>query len=290
MAAKTSRSRGKPDPYYSRAIGKALEAIDIITRSAAPLGLATLSRKLALTKPSTLRILRTLEIAGYLQRTPEGLYLLAPQRRTGSSQFVNRLIACAQEPMKHLNRETGETVSLAVLFDNHIEVVAVLESTNVMRMGNTVGRILQPHASSLGKAITAYQPEELREKLLHSYGIHRFTTKTLTGDAEIRRELGHTRVRGYAVDNEETVDGGRCFGAPVFGPAGEVMAAVSMSMPISRAAGQNEQRLVQTVRRAAAAIAEAVRAPRASSRNSKAMRGPTRKARPAPAVVHSRHA
>jgi DNA-binding IclR family transcriptional regulator len=32
-------------------------------------------------------------------------------------------------------------------------------------MSQTVGRIIPPHASSLGKAITAFQPEAVQERL-----------------------------------------------------------------------------------------------------------------------------
>lgn len=54
---------------------------------------------------------------------------------------------------------------LAVLFDNHIEVVAVIESPDLIKMSQTVGRIIPPHASSLGKALTAFQPEAVQERL-----------------------------------------------------------------------------------------------------------------------------
>ena len=50
-------------------------------------------------------------------------------------------------------------------FENRIEVVATVESPHLIRMGNTVGRILPPHASSLGKAVTAFQREEVRDRL-----------------------------------------------------------------------------------------------------------------------------
>lgn len=236
------------DHYFSRAVGKALDAIEILDRNGGPLSLAQFAKKLALTKPSVFRVLHTLEVAGYLKRSPEGHYALAPERRRGSSQLVNKLVRAAEQPMKELNRQFRETVSLAVLFDNHIEVVAVVESPQLLKMGNIVGRIIPPHASSLGKTIAACQPDDVREKLLRSYGLGRFTPNTITDESDLKRELDRTRARGYATDREESSPHGCCFAAPILGHGAEAVAAISVSMPISRLETHNRARLVSAIR------------------------------------------
>ena len=125
--------------------------------------------------------------------------------------------------MRELSREFGETVTLAMRFENRIEVVATIESPQLIRMGNTVGRILPPHASSLGKAITSHQTEDVRERLIRSYGVTPFTTHTITDEVALKLELERVRERGYSIDEEESVLEGRCFGVPIFGPAHEVV-------------------------------------------------------------------
>lgn len=246
----------KANPYPSRAVGKALEALDILKRPPGGLALNQLARKLGLTKSSAFRLLQTLEVAGYLARSADGRYTVTLERRGTGAQFVDRLIRAASEPLKEMSRQFRETVSLAVLFDNHIEVVFVVESPLLIRMGNTVGRILPPNASSLGKAITAFQPEEVREKLLRSYGLARFTPGTITDALELKQELDQTRARGYATDLEESTPDGYCFAAPVFSNGGDVQAAISMSLPKTRAADHDQQRLIEAVLRAATRISE----------------------------------
>ena len=83
-------------------------------------------------------------------------------------------------------------------------------------MGNTVGRIVPPHASSLGKAVAAFQSEDVRDRLVRSYGIHRFTEHTVTDEVELKLEFERVRSRGYSTDEEESVLEGCCFG--VAGP------------------------------------------------------------------------
>jgi DNA-binding IclR family transcriptional regulator len=41
-------------------------------------------------------------------------------------------------------------------------------------------------------------------------------------------------ARGFAEEREETVVGGHCFGAPVRDLNGEVIAAISVSLPVGR--------------------------------------------------------
>ncbi len=148
--------------------------------------------------------------------------------------FVKELVNVATPCMSALRRKLNETVSLSVLFNNHIdETVVVLESPQLIRMANTAERIIPPHASSMGKAITAFQPEGRRETLLRSYGLHRFTKHTITDENELVREFEQIRAKGWSTDKEESTDEGCCFGAPVF-VQGEVRAALSVSIPQPR--------------------------------------------------------
>ena len=85
--------------------------------------------------------------------------------------------------------------------------------------------------------------------------MHRFTNHTITDEVELRKELEHVRDRGYSIDPEESVLEGRCFGSPIFGPAKEVIGALSVSVPKMRIHDKEaELRLINAVRRAAQQI------------------------------------
>jgi DNA-binding IclR family transcriptional regulator len=75
------------------------------------------------------------------------------------------------------------------------------------------------------------------------------TTTTITDPAAFRRELALTHTRGYALDCEESTPGLCCIAAPVYGKDGDMVAAISVSVPTVRFTPerQNELRmLVQT--------------------------------------------
>jgi IclR family acetate operon transcriptional repressor len=251
-----ARVSAKEDKYFSRAVSKALEVLEILKRSPQAQALHQLTPKVALTKSSLFRILHTLEVAGYVEKTADGRYHVSVDRRPMiPTSLLTRLLRIAMPHLKELTRQFRESTALGVLFDNHIEVMAVVESPQNIRMGNTAGRILQPHASSIGKSICAFQTEERRERLLRSYGILRMTPKTITDETELREEFQRIRTQGYALDNEETTIDGRCYGCPIFTGEGEVLAAISMSLPKSRmGSSENQQRLIEGVVATARAI------------------------------------
>jgi len=244
--------------YFSRSVGKAIQILELLSRSGTAMRLNDLSKHTQLTKSSTLRLLQTLETLHYIHRDANGHYLSSGQNGSPlSSQYLSTLLAAAREPMRQLNMELGETVSLAVLMSNHLEVVHVVESANLIRMTNIVGRILPPHASSMGKMITAWQDAETRKRLLQSYGLTRYNENTIVDERTIEEEYAQIRTRGYSLDSEETTLGGCCFGAGVFSAPSKLEAAISLSMPKSRLPNEEHRmKILQSLAQAATFISE----------------------------------
>ena len=253
QAAEPVESARGRDQYFSRAVAKALETLEILQAGNAPMALNEVAQRLQLSKTSTFRLLRTLEATGCLIASEWGKYALAPGvHSVVSTQTVARLLRAAIPRLQHLSRQSRETTSLAALFDNRIEVIAVVESPQPIRMSNIVGHILPPNASSLGKAITAFQTDERREKLLRSYGIYRFTEHTITDRGELDQEFARVRQQKFATDLEESVCDGHCFAVPIFGSAGHVGAAVSFSLPKARVQDEDHRKAILSALRVVA--------------------------------------
>jgi IclR family acetate operon transcriptional repressor len=243
--------------YLSRAVAKSVEILELLQE---PMALNEVARQVKLSKTSAFRLLCTLESSGYLTQGSEGRYNLAPEiHRVASSRFLVRLLRKATPAMCDLGRAMHETVNLAALFENRIEVIAIEESPEMLRMSNVVGHILPPNASSLGKVITAFQSDERREKLIRSYGLYRFTAQTITDRAELQREFERVREQGFSADREESVADGYCFAVPIFGKNGDVPAGVSVSLPKLRMrSAAQEKRLVEALKATSAQISAAL--------------------------------
>lgn len=244
----------------SRALAKGLELLSGLAKEATALPLGQLAASIGLGKPSTLRLLQTLVATGFVARDAAGNYF-AVTARAGSELETDtaELIEAARGQMERLNADLAETVSLAVLRDDHIRVVQTIESPQHIRMSNYPNRILAPYASSLGKAISAWQTSDRLQVLLQVYGIYRTTDRTITDPILIREEMARIRERGYAQEYEESVLGGCCFAAPIRWNDEPVRAAISVSLPTVRFTPRSEQLIPQLLIKAAAQVAENLR-------------------------------
>ncbi len=263
-SSSTPKRKPKPseDQYFSRAVDKAFLVLNTLNGAESPVSLNQITASIGLSKSSSFRLLHTLERLKYINQSEDGRYTIAESSWvTPSMQVANLVSRCTLQAAAALHDEFKETVSIAVLFANHIEVVRVLESTYVVRMANTVGRILPPHASSMGKAITAFQPDEVCRKLLLSYGLVRFTASTITDEPSLARELERIRKDRFAHEGEESTPDGCCFGAPIFLDGPWAVAAISVSMPKSRLPeGEARTNMVAKLQAAAKAITAELRA------------------------------
>lgn len=246
------QNAGGRDQYFSRAVGKALEVLELLQVESGSLAINEISQRIQLSKTSAFRLLKTLQALGSVTMDGRGQYKLASGiHAVTPTQWLSKLLRAANPHLRALSSELGETVSLAALFDNRIEVIDVVESTHVIRMSNVIGHILPPNASSLGKVITAFQPPSVREKLLRSFGTYSFTKYTITDQKELNQEYDQIQLNKFAVDREECAYDGICFCVPIFGSNGNVSAAISMSMPKTRLRDrEHEQQIITTLREA----------------------------------------
>jgi DNA-binding IclR family transcriptional regulator len=242
-------------PNKSRGLILGLKILSYLRTERRSMSLSELAAVVNLGKPSALRLLRTLETLGYVSRDESKNYQLeAGTFVAGTQENLSVLRRLASLFCGDLRSKCGETTTLACLFGDYIRVVDVFESPQNIRMSNYVGRILQPFASSLGKAIAAFQDEALAQTLLDVYGICRLTRHTLVDQLAIQNEFATVREQGYAEDKEETVDGGYCVGAPIYNPENSVIAAISISAPKFRVPPKVMEELPIMVREAASGI------------------------------------
>jgi DNA-binding IclR family transcriptional regulator len=149
--------------------------------------------------------------------------------------------------LQKLASRFDETASCAYLFQDRIQVLDSVETLHQMRITNKPGRVLPPHASSLGKAITAFQKPELIERMLEVYGLVPRTPRTVCDRQTLLSEFERIRSEGYALDREESVIGGICIGAAIALDDSPVLAAFSVSTPVPRMTPERELEITRAL-------------------------------------------
>ena len=254
-ALQSATDSASSEQYYLRSIGRALEVLDCFDGKA-PLALKDIGVRTGLPESTLFRVLLTLEKHGYLQQAVDGTYQLAPKLRFGwLIEQANALRDKVRPELERLANRFNETASMAYLYDDRIHVLDSVETFHEIRMSNRIGRVLPPHCSAMGKAITAFQDRALADQILEVYGLSRRTEHTITDRARLFEEFDQVRRTGVACDREESILGGICYGAAIR-PAGlPVVAAISLSTPVVRMTPERDEETRKAVIEAANRIA-----------------------------------
>jgi DNA-binding IclR family transcriptional regulator len=148
-----------------------------------------------------------------------------------SGEFDLRYVA--RPVCEQLAGAAGETATLDVLVgDVIVPIEQATASTSVVSV-NWLGRRTPIHCTASGKAILAFSPEAVRQRLL-ALRLEQVTSHTITDPAELEAQLNAARASGVARTHEELELGLDAIAAPVFGPDGDVVAALDVSGPSHR--------------------------------------------------------
>jgi DNA-binding IclR family transcriptional regulator len=197
-----------------------------VTTAATALGVA----------PSTAhRLLTTLTHRGFVtQDRVSKAYRLGPavfQLGTQTTSSVD-LREVSEPHLKALTAHLGETVNLLVLKGDSVQFVAGFESDQRMRTHVLTGTLLPAYATSGGKLLLAEMSREaLRE--LYPRPLRKLTPRTKTF-TQLLDELPLLLLRGYAVNDEESITGVVAVAVPLKDRIGNTVATVAMSAPSSR--------------------------------------------------------
>ena len=241
-------------------ISKVFRILEAIQGSSSGLTLKPICDITGVHKSTAHRFLKHLERDGYLIRTETGAYLIGPKFSHLSTRADNRvtLQAVARPILWEIWKSTRETVNLGTLDQGSVLYIEVIESPHEFRLSSRVGTRRSLHATALGKALAAFLPEDEKDRVLATIQFQPLTPKTIMNLVQFRQELGIIRKQGYAVDDEETTLGARCVSAPVLGAKREVVAAVSVSGPVTRISPAQVPALAAAVKNAARAISSAM--------------------------------
>lgn len=231
------RSPANGDRHSIQSVDRALFLLETIAEAGGEATLTELATRTGLNISTCHHLLATLIQRGFAAKVSgRRLYALG-------SRIIALSHAClqvdlprrAQPYLEAINRATGETVHLAGLQGDNVMTLAVREARHAVRVDTgKIGKVEAPHATSVGKAMMAWLPEDEIRRIV-GHGMKRFTDKTITEFPAFLESLRHVRRNGYAIDREEYLPGVICVGAAIRDQAGTVIGAISASTPAMRA-------------------------------------------------------
>ena len=193
---------------------------------------------LSLPRSSAHGLLNTLCAAGWLDHNSANKQYSLGLRawQVGQLYTGHQTLANVAKPvMDRLSASLGETVQLALLDGVENVYIAISQAPGGMRLGSSVGMRLLAHATGIGKALLSMLEPEEAERRLESVALPRLTEKTVTDTGALKSLVTQAKAAGFALDDEEYLEGCRCVAVPLTSKAGGGMyAALSVTMPTAR--------------------------------------------------------
>lgn len=230
-------SMGSPQGAGAAAsqLRRGLRALEELARG--PRSSSDLARALGVNRSTGLRILQSLQGAGYVTRdpqtrryssVPERLYSLVANHDDHWNWFEQ-----VQPVLVALRDRFGEATLHAVPANGSMVYMAFYASLHPIAVREQIGTVRPMHCSGLGKAYLAGLDSSKLDQELGQLSYLGGTDRAPRGPIELRAQVEEARARGYALDVGETFDDVVCVAAPAR-IGGVLVGAAGISGPAAR--------------------------------------------------------
>jgi DNA-binding IclR family transcriptional regulator len=212
---------------------RVLDILELLVDAGDGRTLSEIGDRLQIAPSSVHGLTRTLLARGYLSRAGKtGKFRLGARLvHLGVSAREQVLLQQLARPvLERLVAETHDTAVLVVL--EHGDLVYVDEVVSDKRGFRTDPRfkVRRPlTCTSLGKALLATLVDGDARTVADALGLEAATAHSIVEVEALVTDLGRTRTRGYALDEQEAVPGVCCVGAPIRDHLGQPAGAIGIS-------------------------------------------------------------
>lgn len=223
------------DRDYVASLARGLKVIRAFNRSQPSMTLSEVAASADMNRAAARRFLLTLVREGYAEVDGKHFRLRPKILELGFSALSSLTFAeIAEPPMEDLSAELGETCLAAVLDGDQCVYVARATAPRVVSVDIDVGRSLPAFAMSTGRVLLAALNDDELDAWLDRFRPVKFTDRTVTSRAQIKRDVLEVRQRGWSIVDQEFEIGFRSLSVPIRDQGGTVVAALNVCCPSAR--------------------------------------------------------
>lgn len=231
------------------AVEHAIAILRCLSGSPEPLGINEIARRIGLHKSSISRLVATLVAARLVERDAAsariklgpGLVLLAAP--VLAELHIKDLVRPALE---ELAARSGETASFNMWDGSDAVTIEQVPGPGAVRIFSEPGRRDPGHCTACGKILLAHEPSEAIEAYCAGV-LERFNERTVIDPAVLRRELGTSRQRGYALNFGELDGEISAISAVTHDARGKVVGSITVTVPSYRFTQERQEELIAMV-------------------------------------------
>lgn len=225
------------ESYKVPNLEKGIAVLEYLSLHPAGETLQDIKSALDISQTTAYRILNTLARLDYLTFNEDNKrYKISRKLLTLGFRSLNEhnLLETVLPRLRDLRDQVKETACFGVLGNEKGIFIEQAQGHHTFRFVLSPGKPFELHCSAPGKAIMAYLPNTVRDRYLALMEFTRYNARTITTREAYLAELENVRKLGYAMDNEEELNGVICVGAPIFNYTGYPCGAIWISGPKDR--------------------------------------------------------
>jgi IclR family pca regulon transcriptional regulator len=223
------------DSEYLSTLERGLSVLRAFGRDNPQMTLSEVAEVTSLSPAAARRCLNTLVKLGYVAKHHRH-FLLRPEVMSFASAYLDSMSLgeLVRPHLQAVRDETGDSSSLAVLSGFDILYLVHVSTNRMVRLAAGVGTRYPAYATSLGRAMLAFEDEDVRNHYLDTGTFTPFTEHTVTSRADLRKLLHEVRKVGYAATQDELDYGLVSLAVPILDENGRSLAAINCSTSTSR--------------------------------------------------------
>ncbi len=218
-----------------KSVARGIAAIDYLASLDKPVRLIDIAQFFKLSSSNASHLMHTLVLSGYVEKTKAKRYRLgskfAEVSKPDNSLTLEDVINICHKVkpiLQALAAASKECAHLAVLVKDKVWYVDKVDSPLTLKVDHAVGTLSPLYCTALGKVFLAFNHNAQAGELSTR------TPATIVDAVQLAAEIEATKIRGYAVDNEEYERGIRCVAIPLYNNKRQLVAAVGLSGPAAR--------------------------------------------------------
>ncbi len=223
-----------------QSIERTASILDVLGQYPNGLSLGDLSEQVCLPKGTTHRLLTSMVYFDFVRQNHINKYYHLGFKlvELGNNLLSHIDLRNEAHPLLiKLGEKIHETIHLVIL-DNeealYIDKVNMSSQRGGLQMVSRLGSRIPLYCSAVGKVLLAFMSEPAATVIIQNTNFKQLARNTITSKEELAIYLETVRALGYAFDDEENEEGVRCIAAPIRDESGQVVAAMSVSVPASR--------------------------------------------------------
>jgi DNA-binding IclR family transcriptional regulator len=229
------------------------------------MGIRDIARRMDLSTSIVHRLVKTMAELGFLEQNAE-----TQRYRIGHKAFEvgysyiksHRLETVAPSELNRLAQEHQLNAFLGVLQGRSLVYLMTVQSSGPIAIRATVGGRVPLHTTAMSKAIMIDFPDEAILEMIGTGKMAKPASGTITDPAKFLKDIRQSRLRGFAVSNNELVEGVFSVAVPVRDISGNAVAAIAGSIPSHLHKPVDTMRIAKLVSQAAVNISLGLGAPK----------------------------